>query len=104
MSVALWRTLLLTLCLGTAVINAISFFSDGIEASSALGFQVSRTADPAVVRVDAGGAGEASGLRVGDLIRVRDLSAGERYRLLTGVYPHEKIAFSVLRGGSSVRS
>jgi hypothetical protein len=104
MSVALWRTLLLTFCLGTAVINGVGYFGDAIEASSALGFQVSRTPDPAVVRVDAidaGGAAEASGLRVGDLIRVRDLSPEERYRLLTGVYPHEKIAFSVLRAGAT---
>jgi hypothetical protein len=95
----------MTLCFGTAVINAIGFFGDGIEASSALGFQVSRTADSAVVLVDAvdkGGAAETSGLRADDLIRVRDLSPGERYRLLTGVYPHQKIAFTVRRGGATV--
>lgn len=93
MSVAAWRAILLALCVGAAVVNAVGFFGDGIEASSALGFQASRTDDSAIVRVDAvdaGGAAEASGLRRGDLIDVRDLVAGERYRLLTGVYPHEK--------------
>ncbi|MBV8148638.1 MAG: hypothetical protein JO092_06080, partial [Candidatus Eremiobacteraeota bacterium] len=105
MSVASWRAITLALCFGTAAISVISFFSDGIEASSALGFQVSRTADPAVVRVDAvdaGGAAERSGLRPGDLIRVRDLAPDERYRLMTGVHPHETIAFTVLRGGATV--
>lgn len=105
MSVSAWRAILLTLCFGTAVINVIAYFSDGIMASSALGFQVSRTGDPAVVRVDAvdaGAAAEASGLRSGDLIRVRDLPPDKRYRLLTGVYPHEKIAFAVRRGGVTI--
>jgi hypothetical protein len=105
MPVTAWRAILLTLVLVTAVFNAIGFFGDGIEASSALGFTVSRTAESAVVRVDTvdkGGAAEASGLRVGDLIRVGDLSPAERYRLLTGVYPHETIAFAVLRHGETV--
>jgi hypothetical protein len=105
MSVTAWRAILLSLCLGSAVINAISLLTGSIQASSAIGFQVSRTDDPAVVRVDAvdaGGPAEASGLRVGDLVRVRQLAPGERYRLLTGVYPHEKIAFVVSRGGATV--
>ena len=97
--------MLLTLCFGAAVVTAVSLITDSIEASSALGFTVSRTPDSAVVRVDtvdAGGAAEASGVRVGDLIRVRDLAPGERYRLLTGVYPHEKIEFVVSRGDTKV--
>jgi hypothetical protein len=105
MSVRTWRAILLALCFGAAIINAISLFTGSVQASSALGFQVSRTADSAIVRVDAidaGGAAEASGLRVGDLIRVRDLSPGQRYRLLTGVYPHERIAFTVSRAGVTV--
>lgn len=105
MSVSSWRAILLTLCLGTIVVNAVSYFSGGIEASSALGFQVSRTQDPAVVRVDAvdaGGAAESSGLRAGDLINVRELAPEERYRLLTGVYPHEEITLYVSRGGENV--
>jgi hypothetical protein len=95
----------LAACLGSAAITAVSLFTDSIQASSALGFQVSRTVDPKVVRVDAvdpGGAAVANGLRVGDLIRVGDLAPGERYRLLTGVYPHEKIDFVVSRGNARV--
>ncbi|MGR4064112.1 MAG: hypothetical protein ACLQPV_01530 [Vulcanimicrobiaceae bacterium] len=105
MSISSWRAILLTLCFGTFIINAVSYFSDGIEASSALGFQVSRTADPAIVRVDAvdaGGAAEASGFRRGDLIDARELAPEERYRLLTGVYPHEKIGLTVSRSGKTV--
>jgi len=105
MSVTAWRSILLAVCLGSAAITAISLFTDSIQASSALGFQVSRTADPKVVRVDAvdaGGAADASGVRVGDLVHVGDLAPGERYRLLTGVYPHEKIGFVVSRGHAEV--
>ncbi|HTU69110.1 MAG TPA: hypothetical protein VMF11_02225 [Candidatus Baltobacteraceae bacterium] len=105
MSLASWRATLLALCLIAIIVNAVAFFTDGILASTGLGFQVSRTADPAVVRVDAvdaGGAAEASGLRAGDLINVRELAPGQRYRLLTGVYPHEKIALRVLRAGVTV--
>ncbi|HZY99424.1 MAG TPA: hypothetical protein VFE36_07610 [Candidatus Baltobacteraceae bacterium] len=105
MSVTAWRAILLTLCLGAAVLNATTLITDSIQASSALGFQVSRTADPAVVRVDAvdsGGAASASGLRAGDLIKVRDLAPGDRYRLLIGVYPHERLTFAVIRDGEAV--
>jgi hypothetical protein len=105
MPVSAWRATLLTLCFVGAVGNAISLFTGSIQASSAIGFQVSRTNNAAVVRVDAvdaRGAAEASGLRAGDLIRVRDLAPGERYRLMTGVYPHEKISFSVSRDGATV--
>ncbi len=105
MSVSSWRATLLALCFVATVANAVSLFTDSIEASSALGFTVSRTADSAVVRVDTvdkGGAAEASGLRAGDLINVRRLDPGERYRLLTGVYPHEKLAFAVSRHGKTV--
>ncbi|HLI97126.1 MAG TPA: PDZ domain-containing protein, partial [Candidatus Baltobacteraceae bacterium] len=105
MSVSSWRAVLLALCFVATVVNAICLFTDSIQASSALGFTVSRTADSAVVRVDtidAGGAAQASGLRAGDLINVRNLAPGERYRLLTGVYPHEKIAFVVSRDGVTV--
>lgn len=87
------------------VFNAISLFSDSIQASSALGFTVSRTADSAIVRVetiDAGGAAATSGLRVGDLIDVRNLAPSERFRLLTGVYPHEKISLVASRGDATV--
>ena len=105
MSVASWRAILLALCFGAAVINGISLFTDSIEASSSIGFEVSHTANPAVVRVDAvdaGGAAERSGLRAGDLINVRDLAAGKRYRLLTGVHPHENLAFVVTRESAKV--
>lgn len=105
MSVTAWRTTLLTLCFCATVFNAVSLFTDSIQSSSALGFQVSRTADPAVVRVDAvdsGGAAEVSGLRAGDLIDVRDLPPPERYPLLIGVHPFEKIAFVVSRGGTKM--
>lgn len=105
MSVTSWRAILLTLCFVAAVINAISLVTDSVQASSALGFQVSRTNDPEVVRVDAvdaGGAAQASGLRAGDLIRVRNLAPQERYRLLTGVHPHEKLAFEVTRGNAKM--
>jgi len=105
MSVSSWRAALLALCFVATVANAVSLFTHNVEASSALGFTVSRTADSAVVRVDtveAGGAAEASGLRVGDLINVRRLDPGERYRLLTGVYPHERLEFVVSRAGTTV--
>ena len=105
MSVSSWRAVLLALCLLATVANAASLFTDSIEASSALGFTVSRTSDSAVVRVDtvdAGGAAEKSGLRAGDRIDVRNLAPGVRYRLLTGVYPHEKLAFAVSRNGATV--
>jgi len=105
MSVSSWRAVLLTLCLSAAVLNAITLVTDSIQASSALGFQVSRTADSAVVRVDAvdaGGAAEASGLRSGDLINVRDLAPAQRYHLLIGVQHYEKIPFVVSRGATKV--
>jgi hypothetical protein len=95
----------MALCLLASVVNGICLFTDSIQASSALGFTVSRTSDSAVVRVDtvdAGGAAAASGLRVGDLINVRNLAPGERYRLMTGVYPHEKLSFVVSRSGVAV--
>jgi len=105
MTVSSWRAVLLALCFVATLANAISLISDSIQASSALGFTVSRTADSAVVRIDtidAGGAAQTSGLRVGDLINVRNLSPGERFRLLTGVYPHEKMSFVVSRGDGNV--
>ena len=105
MSVTSWRAILLTLCLCAAVLNAVTLITDSIQSSSALGFQVSRTADPAVVRVDGvdpGGAADVSGVRAGDLINVRDLAPAERYRLLIGVHPYEKMAFAVSRGATKV--
>lgn len=105
MSVSSWRVVLLAFCLSAAVLNAITLVTDSIQASSALGFTVSRTADSAAVRVDTvdtGGAAEASGLRAGDLIDVRSLAPPERFRLLTGVHPYEKIAFTVVRGTTNV--
>lgn len=105
MSLGSWRAILLALCLVSAIFNAISLFTGEIQASSALGFQVSRTSDNAVVHVDAvdpSGAAAASGVRVGDLIDVANLDPGDRYRLLTGVYPHERLSFSVVRDGSTV--
>lgn len=105
MTASSWRAALLTLCIVAAVANAISLFTDSIQASSALGFTVSRTADSAIVRVDtidAGGAAQTSGLHVGDRIDVRSLAPGDRFRLLTGVYPHEKIPLVVSRGGANV--
>jgi hypothetical protein len=105
MSVTAWRAILLTLCLCAAVLNAITLVTDSIQSSSALGFQVSRTADPAVVRVDAvdpGGPAEVHGLRAGDLIDVRNLTPEKRFRLLIGVHPYEKIPFVVSRGAAKV--
>lgn len=104
-STAVWRTLLLAFCFLCLVINAVSLFSLNVEASSALGYQAARVDDPAFVSVssvDPGGAAEASGLRAGDLIHLRELSPGDRYRLLTGVYPHERIDFTVTRGDKQV--
>jgi hypothetical protein len=101
-----WRTLLLAFCICCLAINAVSLFSDSVEASSALGFQVERTGDSALVRIDSvdlGGAAAASGLRVGDLVHLRELSPGDRYRLLTGVYPHERIPVVVSRGQRTIR-
>ncbi|HEV7178979.1 MAG TPA: PDZ domain-containing protein [Candidatus Baltobacteraceae bacterium] len=100
------RSLLLAFCVWCLAINAVSLFSGSVEASSALGFQVARTSDPALVRivsVDSGGAAEASGLRAGDLIQLRNLSPGDRYRLLTGVYPHERIPIVISRGQQVIR-
>jgi hypothetical protein len=105
-AVGFWRSLLLAFVFCCLVINAVSLFSDSVEASSALGFQVTRVADSALVRVtavDPGGAAEASGLDVGDVIHVRSLSPGDRYRLLTGVYPHERIPIAVSRGGRQLQ-
>lgn len=105
MSTAQWRVLLLAFCTLCLAINAYSLFSDSVEASSALGFQVARTSNPAVVLidgVDAGGAAEHSGLRAGDFLHIRGLSPGDRYRLLTGVYPHETIPIVVTRNGRTI--
>ena len=105
MSTRSWRFALLAVCLCCIAINAISLFSDAVVSSSGLGFQVSRTADSGVVRVDAvdsGGAAERSGLRVGDLLELRKLSPGDRYRILTGIHPHERIALVVSRGGRAI--
>jgi hypothetical protein len=99
-SVRAWRILLLAVCACGIAINARSLFTDDIEASSALGFQVERVTNPALVRVsfvDPGGAAQASGLRVGDLIHLRALSPGDRFRLLMGVHPHERIPIVVSR-------
>ncbi len=104
-STRFWRALLLTLCFCCAASNAYSLFTDAVESSSALGFQVDLTANPALVRisaVDAGGSAEASGLRAGDLIHIRVLPPADRYRLLTGVYPHERIPVVVTRGTSTL--
>ncbi len=101
-----WRALLLAFCLCCVAINAYSLFSGNIEASSALGFQVALTDDPAFVRVDsvdAGGAAVQSGLRTGDLIHLRELTPGNRYRLITGVYPHETIPVAISRDGRVIR-
>ena len=100
--VSFWRPLLLAVCLCSVAVNAYTFATHHIEASSALGYTAERTRDPALVRiqsVDAGGAAAASGLRVGDLIELRALSAPQRYRLLTGVFPHERIPVVLLRSG-----
>lgn len=102
----LWRALLLTLCLLCTAINSYSIFSDAVEASSALGFQVDKTSESALVRVtsvDAGGAAERSGLRAGDLIHLRELAPSDRYRLLTGVFPNEQIPIVATRGSRTLR-
>jgi hypothetical protein len=104
-SVRAWRILLLAICACGIAINAISLFTDDVEASSALGFQVERVADPALVRVssvDPNGAAQASGLRIGDLIHLRTLSPGDRYRLLLGVHPHERIPIVISRGSRTI--
>lgn len=105
MTVRSWRALLLSFCACCIAVNAISLFTDDVEASSALGFQVDRVADPAlalVIGVDRNGAAAASGLRTGDLIHLRSLSSADRYRLLTGVYPHERIPIVVSRGARTM--
>lgn len=105
MPVRAWRILLLAVCACCIAINARSLFTDDIEASSALGFQVDRVADPAFVRVssvDPRGAAAASGIRAGDLIHLRALSPGDRYRILTGVFPHERIPLSISRGARTM--
>jgi hypothetical protein len=71
-----WQVFLLALCLVSAALAAWSFATDAIEASSALGFSVDRTSDPAfakIVAVDRGGAAETSGLREARM----DLADGE---------------------------
>jgi hypothetical protein len=101
-----WQITLLALCLVCGALATWSFATDAIEASSALGFTVDRTSDPAfvkVVAIDSGGAAQTSGLREGDLIQLSDLSPGDRYRILTGVYPHEQIVLRVRRGEHTER-
>ncbi len=92
----------MTICLLCTAISAASIFSDADEASSALGFQVTRTADARIVQVsavDPGSAAERSGLVAGDSVDVGALSPGNRYRILTGVHPHERIPLTITRNG-----
>lgn len=96
-----WQVFLLALCLCSGAAAAWGFATDAIQASSALGFQVERTSNPAFVRitaVDPGGAAEGSGLRQGDLIELSNLAPDDRYRILTGVYPHQSIPLTIRRG------
>lgn len=105
-STRLWRPLLLMLCFLSTAINSYSLFTMSVEASSALGFQVELTPNSALARIasiDPGGAADVSGLRAGDLIHVRDLSPGDRYRLFTGVHPHEQIPVIVTRDTRTIR-
>ncbi len=100
-STRFWRAILLTLCFLCAALIACSLFTDAVESSSGLGFQTELTPNPALVRissVDAGGPAQTSGLRAGDLVHLRELSPADRYRLLIGVYPHERIPVAVTRG------
>ena len=76
-----WRPLLLAFCVGCAALNAYTLFTDATLASSGLGFAVARVSDPALVRVDSidpQGPAAAIGLRLGDLIHLRELSPGVR--------------------------
>jgi hypothetical protein len=101
-----WQVFLFVLCLFSGATAAWGFATDAIQASSALGFQVERTSDPAFVRitaVDPGGAADESGLRQGDLIELSGLAPGERYRILTGVHPHASIPLTLRRGARTVR-
>lgn len=105
MSVRGWRIALLAFCAVCTAINARSLFTDAIEASSALGFEAERVPDPGFVRissVDPGGAAQNSGLRAGDLIDLRVLSASARYRILTGVAPYERIPLTISRNAQTV--
>lgn len=92
----------MAMCLLCAAINAASLFTDAVESSSAIGFQVTRTTDPGIVQisaVDRGGAAERSGLLAGDQLHVGALSSGNRFRILIGVYPHERIPLTITRNG-----
>lgn len=107
MSAPQWRrVLLLAFCVLCTAINARSIFTNDVEASSALGFQVDRTQTPSTVvvtSVDSGGGAAASGLRAGDLIHLNALSPGDRYRLLIGVHEHERIPIVITRAGRTSR-
>lgn len=105
MSVRAWRAVLLAFCAVCIAIDARSLFTNDIEASTALGFTVDRLPDPALVRissVDPGGGAARSGLRVGDVIHLRALTPPERYRLLIGVFPGERIPVVLSRDGRVV--
>ena len=112
MSTLWWRRLLLTLCATGLVLSGVSLWML-TTIYSATNIPVAPFAVPGAptsvpfvdtIAVPPGGALKRAGLRIGDLIDARQLSAAERYRWFVGTWRvGERVQLPVLRGKATRR-
>lgn len=98
-----WQVGLLALCALCGFLFAIDIASGTLTASEGLDFRVEGSGAPRVGRIEGvvnGSRAESAGLRDGDLVPFAKLDPQDRYRLLSGVYPYERLTIIVVRNGS----
>lgn len=107
-----WRRLLLALCATGLILNVANFwmltriYSPAVLPTAPFAIPGTATSVPFVERValPPGGAFERAGLKVGDLIDARLLSAAERYRWFVGAWRiGDRVDLPVLRNGTTRR-
>jgi hypothetical protein len=99
-----WQVGLLALCALCGFVFAIDIASGTLTASEGLDFRVEASGTPQVGRIEGvanGSLAGSAGLRDGDLVPFAKLNPEDRYRLLSGVYPHERLTIVVMRDGVS---